>query len=268
MRAAQTSQAVASATTEGQGIVATGQIVALVTFANPAVPTVRSTKASLAATTEGLGIVANSQVVVLAAFRTGTMENLKNRAWSYTLDGHTFYVLTLGEQGTFVYDFTTKQWNQPQTQGLVGWNMELGVTWKGDIIAGDQQNPIIWRLTPDAFLDDGFKVQKRRVTGVIPVRQRDFISCFAFRLTASVGKVDVPITAPATVGKVTLSYSDDQGVTFTKDETILIDVGNTKQQLQWLSLGTIQQPGRVFRIEDEGGIKRISGADAELDGGE
>lgn len=264
MEAAATHQAVLSAATTGRGITAMMQAVMTAAFRPPATKYIRSSQDILSASTTGRGVPGTSQVVGLVAYRTGSVEDLNNRAWTYTLDGHIFYVLTLGEQGTYVYDMTTGQWTQWQTQGLSGWNMEIGTTWQGKIIAADQQNPIIWELTPKSFIDDDFKAQIRVATGALPVRQRTFTAVYAVTLTASVGKVTVPDTVPATIGEVTLSYSDDQGVSFVSAETIPIVIGNSKQQIQWLSLGTMQAPGRVFRITDTGAITRIGGADAEL----
>lgn len=258
------SQVILSAATEGQGVVAASQVVTLAAYAPPSTLAVRSTQVVTAASTEGQGIPAVSQVVVLAAYKTGSLENLNNRAWSFSLDGHTFYVLTLGEQGTFVYDDLTEQWAKWQTEGLPGWNMEIGTTWRGDIIAADQQNPIIWRLDPESFIDDDFKPQTRKVTGGLAMRQRAFIANYSFTVTASMGVPEVPLTAPATVPTVTLRFSDDQGKTFFDAGSRTLNPDDFVQTLEWHSLGTMRPPQRVFEITDVGAIARIDGADAEV----
>ena len=258
------SQITLSASTEGQGVVATSQAVMLVAYAPPSTLAIRSTNLVMSASTEGQGIGASSQVVMLVAYRTGSIENLTNRAWTFSLDGHTFYVLTLGEQGTFVYDELTGSWAKWQTAGLPGWNMEIGTTWRGDIIAADQQNPIIWRLDPESFIDDDFKPQTRKVTGGLAMRQRAFIANYSFTVTASMGVPEVPLTLPATIPTVRLRFSDDQGKTFFDAGSLILDADDFVQTLEWRSLGTMQAPQRVFEITDTGAIARLDGADAEV----
>jgi hypothetical protein len=89
--------------------------------------------------------------------------------------------------------------------------MEIGTVWKGKIIAADQSNPVIWELDPTSFIDDDFKPQTRVVTGGLSMRNRAFIPNYAFRVTASLGLPEVPLTVPATEPTVLLETSDDQG---------------------------------------------------------
>ena len=214
----------------------------------------------------GQGIPASTQIVALVAYRVQPTEKLTARAWEFTFDGHTFYVITLGEQGTWVYDMTTNQWAEWETDGLGSWNMDKGLTWKGKIIAADRENPVIWELDPTTFIDDGFKTQTRVATGGLALRGRDMPSNNALYLTTSKGQFDVANTLPATSPTVQLEYSDDQGKTFTDAGTVVIETGNFVQDVQWLSLGAMQAPGRIFRITDTGAIARIGGADAEVEG--
>lgn len=260
------SQSVLQVSGTGQGVSSTSQTAVLVAYAPPSTRGVRTSQLLAEAAIIEKGTPASSQAVVLVAYRTGSVENLNSRAWTFSLDGHTFYVITLGEQGTFVYDETTNEWAKWQTQGLSGWNMEIGTTWKGKVIAADQSQPVIYELDPSSFLDDGFKTQVRRVTGGLSMRQRTFIANFAFHLTASLGEFDVAGTAPETLPTVNLSTSDDQGKTFQDHGDVVITADDFIQELQWLSLGTMRPPQRIFRVTDTGAIVRIDGADAEIGG--
>lgn len=268
MTAARSAQALMQAATAGTPVSATSQLAMLVSMAPPSAFAVRNAMATMQASTFGTPTMASSQAVMLVAYRTGPIENLKSRAWSFTLDGHTFYALTLGEQGTFVYDMITEQWAQWQTAGLPGWNVENGTAWKTKIIGADQANPVIWEVDPSSFLDDDFKPITRIATGGIPLRLRTFAANYSFRIVASLGKSDVPLTAPATVPTVTLEYSDDQGKTYVDAGSITLETDNFVQELQWLSLGVMQAPQRVFRVTDVGAIVRIDGADAQHDQGD
>ncbi len=259
-----TTQATMQVSTSSTGVSAASQLAMLVAFAPPSTRAVRTSQSVMQVSTSGNAVPAVTQLAMLVAYRTGPVENLNTRAWGFSLDGHTFYVLTLGEQGTFVYDEKTGQWSQWKTAGLNTWNMEIGTTWRGDIIAADQSNPTIWRLDPTSFIDDDYKSQTRAVTGGLAMRQRTFIPNFSFRLTASLGEPDVPGTLPVTIPTVTLSYSDNQGKTFVNAGSITLNVDEFTQELAWLSLGTMQPPQRVFRVEDTGAVARIDGADAEV----
>lgn len=199
---------------------------------------------------------------VLVSWRTGAAEDPTQRAWGFTFDGHPFYALTLGEQGTVVYDLLTGQWSQFQTEGLPGWNMELGLVWQGRIIAGDQQNPLLWRLEPQTSLDEGFKPLRRIVTGGTPVRQRAFPRHFSLTLTASVGAPDAGQETPT----VSLRFSDDAGNTWRNMPDVVLEPGMFSQEVAWRSLGSLRAPGRVFEISDFGGFVRIDGLDADVEG--
>ncbi len=258
------SQAALLASGGSQGVAASSQLSLLAGFAPPATFAVRNSQLMADIAFGEEGIPASSQTALLVAYKTGAPDDLTSRAWTFDLDGHTFYVVTLGEQGTFVYDQSTKQWCKWQTDGLTSWNMENGTVWRGKIIAADRQNPIAWELDPSSFIDDDFKPQTRKSTGSISTRMRQFIPNYGFTITASKGESDVPLTAPPTLATVQLRFSDDQGRTFVDAGTITVDEGNLTQVLQWLSLGQIGPPQRVFEITDVGAMTRLSGADADL----
>lgn len=258
---AATSQITTLAASAGQGVAATTQINVMVAYNPPATLAVVTAQAAvLAATVAAEPIPRTSQVAMLVAYRTGAPEDFRLRAWTFTFDGHQFYVLHLGEQGTFVYDFSSGQWAKWQTAGHGRWNMEVGITWRGEVVAADIQNPIIWQLEPTQQVDEDFKPITRVVTGGLSVRQRYFPANYAFTLVGSVGE---PSTEPA---YVTLSYSDDQGRTYATAGTLTLEPGAYMQEMLWRSLGTLRAPGRVFRVEDTGALVRIDGADAEVEG--
>jgi len=248
----------------GSGNPGVGQGGAMVSYSPPATRYIKTSQALALTSVLTGGIPACSHTVVMIAFRTGSVENLNNRAWTFSLDGHTFYVVTFGEQGTFVYDQSTGEWSKWQTTGLTSWNMEIGTTWKGDIIAADQSNPIIWKLDPESFIDDDFKPQVRKVSGGLSMRNRAFITNYSFRITASLGTPAVPVTAPPTSPAVRLRYSDDNGASYIDAGNVVITSLDYTQEIAWLSLGTMNPPMRIFEITDTGAIARIDGADAEI----
>lgn len=185
-----------------------------------------------------------------------------NRAWTYTLDGHTFYVLDLGAEGTFVYDTTTEQWSQFQTNGS-NWNFANGCMWGSRIVGGDLASTDVWELVPGATFDNGTQnVEIAHVaTGGLTMRTRDYRSCDALRLALSWGEYQDPAAAT-----ISLSWSDDFGETFTTPTTISLTEGDFTSEITWRSLGSFAAPGRIFSITDVGGPLRLDGCDAMIDG--
>ena len=99
-----------------------------------------------------------SSAAVVVVYSNIKPENKNIRAWEFTFDGHKFYVLHIGMQGTFVYDLTSGTWARWETKGCgLNWNMNEGVEWEDTIVAGDGINGIVWKLNPDSGVDDGFR---------------------------------------------------------------------------------------------------------------
>ena len=63
---------------------------------------------------------------------------------------------------------------------------------------------------------------------------------------------------------VRLRFSDDQGNTYTDAGTLTLTPANFVENMQWLSLGQLNAPGRVYEITDTGAVQRLDGADAEV----
>lgn len=184
----------------------------------------------------------------------------RRRAWSFTFDGHVFYALDLGQEGTYLYDDTTQQWSKFITQGFNGWNLTNGAVWGRRIVGGDLLTDDIWEMQPGALLDNGTVEIVHVVTGGLMKRTRTYSSVESFRLNVSVGQLDEVNGAT-----IQLSFSDDQGQTFTDMDTLAVTQGDYSAEIAWRSLGSFAAPGRIFRITDVGAFLRIDAADAELD---
>jgi len=200
---------------------------------------------------------------VLVIYGEGAQEDFRLRAWGFTMDGHRFYVLHIGEQGTWVYDFTTKQWAEWKSQGFDnGWNAYIGFNWGADdrIIAADRQNPLMWEINPETFVDEEYKTITREVTAIIPQSGFSWRTLDSVSLYASVG--DYSTVAPT----IELTFSDDQGKTWDApaDSIIVLVEGEDMQALEWMSLGSFQSPGRIINILDYGGSIRIDRAVHEV----
>lgn len=200
-----------------------------------------------------------SQLPVLVAFGTGEPFDSRQQAWTFTLDGHKFYVLPLGPEGDWAFDITTGAWCKLQTDGFYGLNFTKGVMWGLRIIGGDSIFPYLYEMDPNQKLDEDWRSIKHIVTGGVPLRGRYNVGVSNFTITASVATLD-------SIGEnMSLSFSDDNGNTWSPNFDIeLTGVGS--QKLIWNSLGSFSAPGRVFKITDEAGPVRIDGADVVLKG--
>lgn len=184
----------------------------------------------------------------------------RKRAWTFTLDGHVFYVLDLGNQGTFAYDVTTSQWSKFITKGYLQWNFANGTMFNNRIVGGDIDTIDIWEMQPGALLDNGSIDISHAVTGALVKRTRVYSSVESARLAVSAGILDDNATAT-----VTLAYSDDQGQTYVTLDTFVLTGETTSDEIAWRSIGSFSAPGRVFLVTDVGGFVRIDGLDAYLD---
>jgi hypothetical protein len=214
--------------------------------------------------------VAVAQAGILAAVR-GRVANPVLRAWTFSLDGHDYYVLRLGDTSTLVYDCYSQQWVDWSDFQSLTWRAQCGMNWIGaqglatgygsDVVAGDDIYGLLWFLDPEQSFDDNPRqastVQQlffeRIVMGQVPIRGREVLPCYAVWLTTDMGD-------PAYEGAgVTLSSSDDAGVTYDDHGIVTVTAGENSPELSWYSLGQIEAPGRLFKIFDDGAITRLDG---------
>lgn len=198
-----------------------------------------------------------SQAMLMSAYGTGVPGSSQSQSWTFVLDGHRFYVLPLGPEGTWAYDTTTQEWCQLQSIGFDGMNFVHGTMWGLRVIGGDSLYTYMYELDPNQPNDEGWREIQRKVTGGVATRSRASIGVANFVLTASVGddgSVDMPIS---------LAFSDDNGVTWSQEFDVPLTDAST-QTLIWSALGSYSAPGRVFRITDTAGPVRLDGADVVL----
>lgn len=259
------------------------QAAALVVYGGPTAPSARITQtaaltvspasqaasarvaqaAALVVSTTGVNsiprITQNAAVVVYA---TGAQYTARTRAWAFTLDGHPFYVLNLGKQGTYLFDLVSHQWCQFLTDGYDNiWDMINGVQWGDRVVGGSSVGGYVWELDPAKSLDEDWAPVTRTVTGALATRGREYHSVESVMVAASTG--DLGDIVDATIG---LSWSDDNGATWSDTQYVSLVANEFSQEIAWRSLGSFASPGRIFRITDFGGPVRIDGADAMVDG--
>lgn len=232
---------------------------------------ISSSQIRITSTNRVNGPMETSFVTSLAVSR-GRVYNPKLRAWTYTLDGHDYYILRLGDDTTFVYDITTQQWSRFTSQEYEFWRPNVGSNWTdamslaneygSNVVVGDDTYGVLWFLNPDQGYDDDVnqaietpKRFPRVATGQIPAKNREYLPIYEVFLTGSNGW-------PAlSASSVELKYSDDAGNTYVSAGSVEVEDDNYNQDITWKSLGRFSYPGRLFRIEDDGALARIDGLD-------
>lgn len=226
---------------------------------------IRSTYATVQVVHQGsdgaLARVSNTTPQVV--WTTGASAEARQRAWTFDLDGHTFYVLDLGPTGALVYDLTTQQWSKFVTEGFSGhWNFKNGFDWRDGrmIVGGFEGAGTLLKLTPTAFLDEGWRPVVYEVRGILAQDSIDFLRQYSLRLVGSAG-----VLADSIAPVLNMQFSDDRGETWSDEYSITLTT-NTKQRIEFRSLGAFTSPGRIFRLYDEGGVKYIALVQAEIGG--
>lgn len=84
-------------------------------------------------------------------------------AWTFGIDGHSFYVLTIPGQGVFAYDAATQAWSE------FTWPAGYGYQVNGQTVAGSAIDGRLWSVDASATTDDG-DVFERAVSATVPIQ--------------------------------------------------------------------------------------------------
>lgn len=238
------------------------QVAVLAAYAPPSAQDARNSQLAVVASRAAGGAAdvspRTSQAAMLIAYGTGVPITQTANSWTFVMDGHRFWVLSLGPEGDWAYDTTTKQWCQLNTQGYPGLNFTQGVMWNQRVMGGDVLDPYLYELDPTQPDDQGWRPVQHIVTGGLQTRSANQIGVANFRLAGSAGVLSDATTS------VLLEFSDDNCKSWTAMEPIVVAQGNVNLPLIWSALGSFGAPGRIFRISDAGGMLSLFGADAAL----
>jgi hypothetical protein len=166
-------------------------------------------------------------------------------AYSYTQDGHLFYVLTFPE-GTYVYDATTSEWAERQTYGLTYWKAGVHTQAFGLELVGDITSNKIGYFSATDY-DEWGSIQRMEWTyqAVVPESKK---RVFHDRLDV-ICDVGVGLTSgQGSDPQIMLDYSDDGGITWTSmPDRSLGPIGQYNVQVSWERIGSSLKP-RVYRM--------------------
>lgn len=173
------------------------------------------------------------------------------RAWSYTYDGHLFYVLTftatassIPRTNTKVYDATTGLWHERETYGsdYWEWGFPTVMSWGGMIVGNLTDNRLSY-LDPSIYAEDGETQRMEWVyQPVYAEGRRAFHDKLEMIFERGVGLTSGQGSDP----EVMLDMSDDGGRTWLAlPNQPMGQIGEYSQRCSWSALGSSDQ--RVYR---------------------
>lgn len=199
--------------------------------------------------TEGRIVVRSAQGSPERISVHGIEERLRDavdvQAFSFTYDGHTFYVLCIIGVGTFAYDVATQTWSEFASYEKDNWIPTTAAQAPGGtILFGSGLDGKLYTLDPDSGADAGGPMQ-RVVTGIIPVvGKREILNSIA--LTCSVGWSPTLTLEPV----IEMRIARD-GFNFGDPKVrSLGNRGEFSKRVRWERLGEIKPPQCVIEFTD------------------
>lgn len=171
-------------------------------------------------------------------------------AWTFALDGHTFYVLRVGTLGTFIYDVENPSgWARWKSYGSEVWRAHCGgqAGEVAQVLAGDDTTNNLWLLDPTRSNDNGVAMV-REIMGGVPMPFGRGEPCKSFEVFVATGWA--PETGAAANPVIELNWYDDGGEVLS-GPWIPLSLGTTGQygeRLVAYQLGMINPPGRLFHL--------------------
>jgi hypothetical protein len=164
------------------------------------------------------------------------------KAFSYSQDGHIFYVLITPE-GSFLFDATTAEWAERETYGQSTWKAEHHAQAFGLELVGDATSNKIGYFSPTTYTEFG-GIQRMEWTyqPVYAEGRRAFHDRLEIVFEAGVGLT----TGQGSNPQVMLDKSDDGGKTWhSLPNRSIGGIGEYNNRAIWHNLGSSRQ--RVYR---------------------
>lgn len=167
---------------------------------------------------------------------------LSARGYTYTLEGHLFYILSFDE-GTFVFDITTQLWHERQSYERDNWRWSHPTAFGGRILVADATSNVIGELSPTTYSELGTaQIMEWTYQPIYAEGRTVFHDRLEMFFERGVGLSSGQGSDP----EVMLELSDDGGKTWTSLPTRKLGpLGEYRQRAIWHSLGS--SPARVYR---------------------
>lgn len=168
------------------------------------------------------------------------------RAFTYTMEGHKFYCLTV-DDATWCYDMATGAWAERETLNQAYWRVNgavqvYGKTLFSDAFTGQFGEP---SLDLNTEYDDYISVRIDLPT--IDTPDRNYATMYAFEVLCETGVGNSGTSDP----KIMLSYSDNGGRTYSNELWRSMGVvGTYRTRAIWRMLGRFRQRQMRLVITD------------------
>lgn len=156
-------------------------------------------------------------------------------AFSYSQEGHLFYVLGFNEV-TVVYDATTQKWHERQSYGYDNWTVSCHANAFGLELVGNSQNGQIGSLDKSVFTEWGApQLMVWRYQPIFSDGARSVHDEIEVVLKTGVGLT----TGQGSDPEMMLRYSDDSGLTWTSLPNKKIgQIGKYRTRVRWKRCGS------------------------------
>ncbi len=170
------------------------------------------------------------------------------RAFVYMAAGHSNWVLK-SETWTLVYDLSTGKWHERRTHQRDTWRMEFGIKAFDEWLVLDEESGNVYRINERSRREAGLVVpvtmisnQQHSFPARVPVRLA------SFDFVTGVGK-DTGISPIETEPVVSISWSDDGGVTFGNALVRRLGTQGELQKIDLYRTGLTSRLGRQWKIQ-------------------
>lgn len=166
------------------------------------------------------------------------------RAFSYTHEGHNFYVLTFPAGRTWVYDAATGAWHSRKSFGTPRWRANCHAVFDGRHIVGDFSTGRLYVLDMDVYTEDGMPIERIRVSQPIHAEEKTlFMSELEIDFDGGMG----PLTGQGAAPQACLQWSDNGGRSWSQELwTNIGSQGAYGAQAIWRRLGSFRH--RIFKL--------------------
>jgi len=180
-------------------------------------------------------------------------------AYSYKLEGHEFYVLTIPNADlTWVYDKTTQVWHKwlSWDEGAAEYyrhRSNCGCWFNNKYYVGDFENGKIYSLNNDIYTDNGNTIRRlRRAPHLTTDLQRQFFEELQIQFQPGVGLNNGQGKDP----QVMLRWSNDGGSTWSNEHWVTIGkMGQYQNRAMWRRLGWSRD--RIFEVVVTDPVKAV-----------
>lgn len=176
----------------------------------------------------------------------GTLSNCTS--WSYSEEGHEFYVLNIPDQGTWCFDASTRLWHERKSYGLSRHRASCYAHCYNKHLVGDYSAGTIWEMSLDTYADGSDPIVAEIIFPTVYNEGKNFI-VDRFEMVGEHGMGLA--TGQGSDPQYMLDWSSDGGKTFGSEEwRDMGEMGQYETRPEWRALGMYRNWTPRVRISD------------------